>query len=132
MCTIIIESVFKFLIIAIKLLTSIHIKLITIPFPILFKFLFIYQILYKPCIFKAYRLSNVQTLCIFPYFCPYQPKQGQVFVPHRLPYQQPCGSTLRFPCGMNVNVHCGTYIGVSEKLLHIFGDCPVRYAFDRL
>ena len=35
------------------------------------KFKFIYSILYKPCIFKAYRLLNVQTLCIFPCFCPY-------------------------------------------------------------
>ena len=30
-------------------------------------------------IFKAFRLSNVQTLCIFPCFCPYQPKQGKLF-----------------------------------------------------
>ena len=44
------------------------------------KFLFIYSILYKPCIFKAYRLLNVQTLCIFPCFCPYEPKQGKFFV----------------------------------------------------
>lgn len=41
MCTIIMESVFKFLIITIKLLTSIYSKLTTIPFPILFKFLFL-------------------------------------------------------------------------------------------
>ena len=46
----------------------------------LHKFQFIYSILYKPCIFKAYRLLNVQTLCIFPCFCPYEPKQGKFFV----------------------------------------------------
>lgn len=39
--------------------------------------------------------------------------------------QQPCGSTLCFPCNVSVNVHRGTYIGVSEKFLHIFGGCPV-------
>ena len=51
-----------------------------------YKFLFIYSILYKPCIFKAYRLLNVQTLCIFPCFCPYEPKQGKFFMLRRLPY----------------------------------------------
>ena len=50
------------------------------------KFEFIYSILYKPCIFKAYRLLNVQTLCIFPCFCPYEPKQGKFFILRRLPY----------------------------------------------
>ena len=43
----------------------------------LYKFPFIYSNLYKPCIFKAYRLLNFQTLCIFPCFCPYEPKQGK-------------------------------------------------------
>ncbi len=52
----------------------------------LVKFLFIYLILYKPSIFKAYRLLNVQTLCIFPCFCPYEPKQGKFFILRRLPY----------------------------------------------
>ena len=47
---------------------------------------FVYSILYKPCIFKAYRLLNVQTLCIFPCFCPYEPKQGKFFILRRLPY----------------------------------------------
>ena len=37
------------------------------------------QILCFARIFKAFRLSNVQTLCIFPCFCPYQPKQGKFF-----------------------------------------------------
>ena len=50
------------------------------------KFRFIYSILYKPCIFKVYRLLNVQTLCIFPCFCPYEPKQGKFFILRRLPY----------------------------------------------
>lgn len=50
------------------------------------KFQFVYSILYKPCIFKAYRLLNVQTLCIFPCFCPYEPKQGKFFILRRLPY----------------------------------------------
>lgn len=50
------------------------------------KFKFIYSILYKPSIFKAYRLLNVQTLCIFPCFCPYEPKQGKFFILRRLPY----------------------------------------------
>lgn len=53
---------------------------------ILLKFKFVYSILYKPCIFKAYRLLNVQTLCIFPCFCPYEPKQGKFFILRRLPY----------------------------------------------
>ena len=51
-----------------------------------YKFRFVYSILYKPCIFKAYRLLNVQTLCIFPCFCPYEPKQGKFFILRRLPY----------------------------------------------
>lgn len=46
----------------------------------------IYSILYKLCIFKAYSLLNVQTLCIFPCFCPYEPKQGKFFILRRLPY----------------------------------------------
>ena len=50
------------------------------------QFEFVYSILYKPCIFKAYRLLNVQTLCIFPCFCPYEPKQGKFFILRRLPY----------------------------------------------
>ena len=40
---------------------------------------FIYLILLKRCIFKAFRLPCVPTLCIFPCFCPYEPKQGKVF-----------------------------------------------------
>ena len=51
-----------------------------------FKFEFIYSILCKPCVFKAYRLLNIQTLCIFPCFCPYEPKQGKFFMLRRLPY----------------------------------------------
>ena len=43
------------------------------------KFQFIYLILLKRCIFKAFRLPCVPTLCIFPCFCPYEPKQGKVF-----------------------------------------------------
>ena len=43
------------------------------------KFRFIYLILLKRCIFKAFRLPCVPTLCIFPCFCPYEPKQGKVF-----------------------------------------------------
>ena len=50
------------------------------------KFQFIYSILCKPCVFKAYRLLNIQTLCIFPCFCPYEPKQGKFFMLRRLPY----------------------------------------------
>ena len=30
-------------------------------------------------VFKAFRLFCVPTLCIFPCFCPYEPKQGKVF-----------------------------------------------------
>ena len=52
----------------------------------LIKFRFIYSILCKPCVFKAYRLLNIQTLCIFPCFCPYEPKQGKFFMLRRLPY----------------------------------------------
>ena len=89
------------------------------------KFLFIYSILYKPCIFKAYRLLNVQTLCIFPCFCPYEPKQGKFLFSADYLIQQSCGSTLRFPCSVSVNVHCGTDISVSEKFLHIFRCCTV-------
>ena len=43
------------------------------------KFKFIYLILLKRCIFNAFRLPCVPTLCIFPCFCPYEPKQGKVF-----------------------------------------------------
>ena len=89
------------------------------------KFKFIYSILYKPCIFKAYRLLNVQTLCIFPCFCPYEPKQGKFLFFADYLIQQSCGSTLRFPCSVSVNVHCGTDISVSEKFLHIFRCCTV-------
>ena len=89
------------------------------------KFRFIYSILYKPCIFKAYRLLNVQTLCIFPCFCPYEPKQGKFLFSADYLIQQSCGSTLRFPCSVSVNVHCGTDISVSEKFLHIFRCCTV-------
>ena len=89
------------------------------------KFVFIYSILYKPCIFKAYRLLNVQTLCIFPCFCPYEPKQGKFLFSADYLIQQSCGSTLRFPCSVSVNVHCGTDISVSEKFLHIFRCCTV-------
>ena len=90
-----------------------------------YKFKFIYSILYKPCIFKAYRLLNVQTLCIFPCFCPYEPKQGKFLFSADYLIQQSCGSTLRFPCSVSVNVHCGTDISVSEKFLHIFRCCTV-------
>ena len=89
------------------------------------KLRFIYSILYKPCIFKAYRLLNVQTLCIFPCFCPYEPKQGKFLFSADYLIQQSCGSTLRFPCSVSVNVHCGTDISVSEKFLHIFRCCTV-------
>ena len=91
----------------------------------LHQFVFIYSILYKPCIFKAYRLLNVQTLCIFPCFCPYEPKQGKFLFSAEYLIQQSCGSTLRFPCSVSVNVHCGTDISVSEKFLHIFRCCTV-------
>ena len=91
----------------------------------LHQFIFIYSILYKPCIFKAYRLLNVQTLCIFPCFCPYEPKQGKFLFSADYLIQQSCGSTLRFPCSVSVNVHCGTDISVSEKFLHIFRCCTV-------
>ena len=79
----------------------------------------IYSILYKLCIFKAYSLLNVQTLCIFPCFCPYEPKQGKFLFSADSLIQQSCGSTLPFPCSVSVNVHCGTDISVSEKFLHI-------------
>ena len=91
----------------------------------LHQFVFIYSILYKPCIFKAYRLLNVQTLCIFPCFCPYEPKQGKFLFSAEYLIQQSCGSTLCFPCSVSVNVHCGTDISVSEKFLHIFRCCTV-------
>ena len=44
------------------------------------KFSFIYLILRNPCIFKENRHFNVRSLCIFPCFCPYEPKQGKLFV----------------------------------------------------
>ena len=77
------------------------------------KFQFIYLILYKFFVFKALRLFCVQTLCIFPCFCPYEPKQGKFLCPADYFIQQPCGTALRFPCSVSVNVHCGTYISVS-------------------
>ena len=89
------------------------------------KFKFIYSTLYKPCIFKAYRLLNVQTLGIFPCFCPYEPKQGKLLFSADYLIQQSCGSTLCFPCSVSVNIHCGTDISVSEKFLHIFRCCTV-------
>ena len=89
------------------------------------KFSFIYSTLYKPCIFKAYRLLNVQTLGIFPCFCPYEPKQGKLLFSADYLIQQSCGSTLCFPCSVSVNIHCGTDISVSEKFLHIFRCCTV-------
>jgi len=41
---------------------------------------FIYLILRNPCIFKENRHFNTCSLCIFPCFCPYEPKQGKLFV----------------------------------------------------
>ena len=41
---------------------------------------FIYLILRNPCVFKENRHFNVRSLCIFPCFCPYEPKQGKLFV----------------------------------------------------
>ena len=41
---------------------------------------FIYLILRNPCIFKENRHYNVRSLCIFPCFRPYEPKQGKLFV----------------------------------------------------
>jgi hypothetical protein len=52
--------------------------------------------------------------------------KGKFIFPADYLIQQPCGSTLRLPCSVSVNVHRGTYIGVSEKLLHILWGCPVR------
>ena len=105
-----------------EIVTALSLTLLFIRF---IKFRFIYSILYKPCIFKAYRLLNVQTLCIFPCFCPYEPKQGKFLFSADYLIQQSCGSTLRFPCSVSVNVHCGTDISVSEKFLHIFRCCTV-------
>ena len=45
-----------------------------------YKFKFIYLILRNPCVFKENRHFNVRSLCIFPCFCPYEPKQGKLFV----------------------------------------------------
>lgn len=45
-----------------------------------YKFSFIYLILRNPCVFKENRHFNVRSLCIFPCFCPYEPKQGKLFV----------------------------------------------------
>ena len=92
---------------------------------LLHKFQFIYSILYKPCIFKVYRLSNIKTLCIFPCFCPCEPKQGKFLFSADYLIQQSCGSTLRFPCSVSVNIHCGTDISVSKKFLHIFRCCTI-------
>ncbi len=50
------------------------------------KFIFVYETLCKRCNFKAFRLCCVPALCIFPCFCPYEPKQGKVFNLRRLPY----------------------------------------------
>ena len=44
------------------------------------KLSFIYSTLYKSRIFKVYHLLNVQTVCVFPWFCPYEPKQGKFFI----------------------------------------------------
>ena len=102
---------FAFSLFVLQLLFSFRCRIMETAF---FKFKFIYSILYKPCIFKAYRLLNVQTLCIFPCFCPYEPKQGKFLFSADYLIQQSCGSTLRFPCSVSVNVHCGTNISVSE------------------
>ena len=53
---------------------------ISILSAILGKFEFIYLILRNPCVFKENRHFNVRSLCIFPCFCPYEPKQGKLFV----------------------------------------------------
>lgn len=45
-----------------------------------YKLEFIYLILRNPCVFKENRHFNVRSLCIFPCFCPYEPKQGKLFV----------------------------------------------------
>ena len=56
------------------------------------KFKFIYLTLNKSCIFKALRLYNSQTLCIFPCFFPYERKQGKLFIIRR---RLPCPAALR-------------------------------------
>ena len=35
---------------------------------------------------QASHLFSVQTLSVCPCFCPYEPKQGQLFIPRRPPY----------------------------------------------
>ena len=51
-------------------------SIIVIPF----KFQFVLVILRKPCTFKALCLLNAQILYMFPYSCPYNPKQGNLFI----------------------------------------------------
>ena len=50
------------------------------------KFGFNYLILKNHWFFKASRLFFIQTLSVCPRFCPYEPKQGQFFIPRRPPY----------------------------------------------
>ena len=50
------------------------------------KFKFNYLIFKNHWFFKASRLFSVQTLSVCPRFCPYEPKQGQFFIPRRPPY----------------------------------------------
>ena len=45
---------------------------------------FNYLILKNHWFFKASHLFSVQTLSVCPCFCPYEPKQGQLFIPRRL------------------------------------------------
>ena len=49
-------------------------------------FQFIQQSLSRPCICKGFRRSQLHILCIFPCFCPYEPKQGKFFILRRLLY----------------------------------------------
>lgn len=53
-----------------------------------------------------------------PLFCPYEPKQGEIFVQTSPTTLSSNLTEVRFR--VSVDVHFGTYISVSEKFLNIF------------
>lgn len=66
-----------------------------------------------PIFFKVYQPSCNKLLCIFPCFCPYQPKQGKVFIIPLPPYPRALRKSVLPPCGVGVDIHGGTDIRVT-------------------
>lgn len=65
---------------------------------------FIQHSLSKPCICKGFHCSQLHILCIFPCFCPYEPKQGKVFILRRLLYPATLQYTLN-PSAFESEIH---------------------------